>query len=371
MKKPISITHRRAAITAALIGLVLAALALNACGSAAHSSINRLPPTRLEFRQDAPTGTPPATATQGVDVSAVKAQLAAVRSKYPVEWPMPPLTDEQIAQAEACHVEDLAAARYKDYKDAQVDADLTGLFAPLNACDWATLAFAYADRVRWAGGTIPDVGYRAYLKAINDNPAYMLISVLFYGYMRRGKLVKAPPFTDTPLKSAMFSYSGHGWYAETELFIIRNQGGVPLVSSTTFDSYSYPQHPAPGHIDRHGTLDPDLVRGLGQSLTDLIPIGTEFGGYECSDYYPVTSLLMVYQDGTTIYATTHGNAGLGGGGPWELTLDGQPYIQASDALPAAVDQINAALKIPYRMAGSDDNMMMCIGPEMLPQAFLK
>jgi hypothetical protein len=310
-----------------------------------------------------------ATATTQADAAqAVQAVAQSDNSAFPISWPMPPLTQEQVADARVCDIYELHDARYPD--ELSMD-DLSTAYLPVTPCDWAVLAAAYGYRAAEAEETVPVPlpGRRAYLHAVSGNPALALKNWLVFGDFGTGILAEAPPITHQPVESILLQYTfgGIGYQSDVTV-IITDANTTPTVYGHIYENNGFVEEGEDPITNRDlsGTLDPALAQALGAALTDLVPIDTQFHAIGCYDYYPEWTVLLVYEDGTILSLATNGTNFLGGGGPWQINVDGQDYMQVSGAIPNALGPIADALEVP---AGATAAMSCGGGTEFIDYAY--
>lgn len=301
-------------------------------------------------------------AAQAVLVDQARQKAGLPQARLPLIWPPGPFTTQQIADARACDV----AAMYKARYDNVAESDLLAGDPPQTACDFAVLAAAIAYRAETSDPPRPvsPAGVAAYKAAVAANPALAVRSWLVYGDFGPGSLVEPPPFTRQPVKTVMMSYSfgGIGYSGDSTVIVSEADTGHPIVTGQIHEDTDYVPEggtPLPPYRPPEAHVDPALVQALGRSLTDLAPVDAQFYAIACYDYYPDWEVLIVYEDGTTVSLATNGTNFLGGGGPWQVTIDGQPYMHVSSAIPSAVDALARALGIP----GGSTSAMSCGGSD--------
>lgn len=146
-----------------------------------------------------------------------------------------------------------------------------------------------------------------------------------------------------------FSFGGIGYQGNSRVIITHADTDHPVVTGQIHEDTNYVeegQTPLPPNRPPSSAVDPKLVQALGASLTDLVPIDAQFNAIACYDYYPDWDVLLVYADGTTVSLATNGTNFLGGGGPWQVAINGQNYLHVSDAIPSAIDALARSLGIP-------------------------
>lgn len=278
---------------------------------------------------------------------------------FPVSWPLARFTDEQIADAIECEGTAYSQATELYPEDLPID-ELQGALPLETACDWATLAVVYALRGQ------NDIGAEAYLTAIYLNPAYSMVNDLLFEYFGSETLVESPPFVEQQLSSATieYDYSGIG-YTGSYSITITNFETTPYVtgSGTEESSFSDEDGPATNNYTVDQAIDKEVVEPLGRAFTNLIPVDTEVELLACYDNYPDWVLELVYIDGTTITAKTHGSNAIGVGGPWQVLIDGQHYVQMSYDLVDVIIDIHDTLELPWGQTAA----MNCPPPSSILQ----
>lgn len=280
-------------------------------------------------------------------------------SEFLAAWPITPPTDDQILEARACDIE--GSTLY-------VDSTLEELDAVENletACDWAILAQAY---VNISGENVTEGARQAIGEILRLNPAMMLSEMLLYGYVGMGKLVEAPPFADHSIVQVDISheYAGLGSHVAYTASITDADTETPAVTVNVRD--------AEGAITEEGestetaeTVDPALVQALGASLTDLIPIGSQFSSIVCFDNYPDWTISLTFADGTTLDIKNNESNFFHFGGPFQVEIEGQNYMQYSPAFIISMIDLIQALNLPQGSTAA----MSCTGfdPPLLEAAF--
>ena len=248
-------------------------------------------------------------------------------------WPVAPFTPSQIAEVTSCDVRKLADARYP--KDLAADA-LAGAFTPHGTCDEVALAAACAARVKHAA--LPVSCLDAYRTAIKANPAFAFASGLVGGYFGKVALVAAPPFAGHALENVVIAYK---W------------GGLGQPVEWTLTAREIASHPAiavTGPNAKPGAAwSPAVgagIAGLGQALTSFLPIAKPLQAIDCTDNYPEWTASLTFDDGTKLELSTHNSNLLGLGGPWQMTIGGQTYLQLAPDFTRAIAELIKALDLP-------------------------
>lgn len=315
-----------------------------------------------------PTLAPPATRTAQADAAAtahysleLTAQAIADRNPmpFPYDWPVE-FSEQQIEAARACDIWTLYDERYADVLSVEF---LASAFDPQTACDWAVLATAYAYYAGEHEVPIPEMGKETYLAAISQNPALLLLNPMFFGYLDEYPLVDPPPFTNQPVVTAMLQYNFGGiGYLSNFTILITNASTSPTVKifGEEFNSFAE-DGVSQRDLSYNGPISYQLAQGLGRGLTDLVPVDTRFHVIGCFDYYPNWDVILTFADGTSLHVLTNGSNLFDGGGPWQVAIDGQDYVQASGAFANAVGAITEELDLP----GGATAAMSCHAPQDL------
>ena len=294
------------------------------------------------------------------DIIAELTEGDETRISFPAKWPIAPLTAAQIEEVSKCQVEELAAERYPDNI---LIAELPDAFSPVSACDWAVLAMAYAER-SWEEETLPEPAKEAFLEAISHNYGFAVTTPLVYRYFGEVSLVEAPPFAKQQITAVKIDYTwvGLAGAGEPDKFSysvrIKQADTTPIVSATATPESSAPNLRLEG-------LDRDKVQALGPVLTDLLPIESQFEFVVCTDNYPYWSISLTFKDGTQLDLATSGSNFIFVGGPWQMKIDGQNYVQFSFGFADAIIDLFEGLGLPF---GSPAGMV-CWGDTLFEKAF--
>jgi len=250
---------------------------------------------------------------------------------YPVEFPLPALTESQILDVSNCDIENIVLNRYPE---SVTEDQLGKQFVPKSGCDWAVLAFAYAKRSR--GDSTSPLGLAAFENALRTNYGYALSDPIFYAYFGEVIMVGNPKFADQEIREINISYNWGGlgdFPSDGYSFSIINANTKPIIESKS------------SIIDTNVILNKDMVQDLRLGLINFLPIKSEISIVPCTDNFPSWLVVIVFMDGTELTLTAHSNF-LTSGGPWEMTMDGQTYIQFSSELLEKIVQLMDAIGLP-------------------------
>ncbi len=287
-------------------------------------------------------------------VSAIQVSTPEPVPSQPLAWPIKPADDTAIAQARQCDMTELAKTRYPEI--IGVD-DLAGAYQVKNACDWATLAVAYATR-RSDKEPISPHAINAFKQAVSRNAAFAHTLPILSGYFGITDLVEAPPFA----KGTLIRVEVHHKFS--------GLGTPPIDYSYVIDAADLDAPIATGHsgadestpVAISGTLPRDVVQAIAGALTDFIPVRNQFSILFCFDDYPDWTVNLTFRDGTTLDLVTKGSNIFFSGGPWQTEINGQPYVQYSAKLLDAFEALRVALTLPE----DETAAMYCGGPRKPP-----
>jgi len=79
----------------------------------------------------------------------------------------------------------------------------------------------------------------------------------------------------------------------------------------------------------------------------------------CYDNYPDWSVVLTYADGTEIELVTNGSNVFNAGGPWQVTIDAQNYMQYSTIFMIALAEVVEVMDLPWGQPAG----MYCSGLE--------
>jgi hypothetical protein len=275
----------------------------------------------------------------------------------PVEWSIPPLTNEQLAEVRACDIRKLESDRYPTTLTTE---KLLNAHTLNSACDWAVLAWAYAKRTQ-KGEAVSEQGKLAFARAIANNPGFVLATPIFSSYFGEISLVKPPPFAQQDITAVKIEYQWGGLGNFVDYTVnITQANAKPVVTGTAEQGIFSDQQQITGSIDK------TKVQALGPALTDLLPIDSQFTMSVCSDNYPNWTVSLTFGDGTTLELVTQGSNFMYSGGPWQTKIGQQNYVQYSPAFIKALAGIVEALKLP---SGKTVGMACVGGRDVFKQAF--
>jgi hypothetical protein len=281
----------------------------------------------------------------------------------PVDWPPPPLKQEQINAVKACDLKNIAKARYPE----SIKTDqLESAFSPTSNCDWAVLAFAYTERVK-DKEALPDIAKKAVSKAVLGNSGFALATPIFYSYFDQVSLVKAPPQTQQEISQLEIAYRWSGLGRGVNYIVeIRQANTAPKITVASIPgTFNFMDNREKVFGAAMKTkLDKEKVQALTPALRELLPIQSQFSLTPCTDNYPNWVVKITYVDNTMISLTTDSNF-LFMGGPWFTKIGQQNYVQFSSAFANALRELVIALGLPVGQTGG----MSCYSTDVLGQAF--
>ncbi|MBZ0275069.1 MAG: hypothetical protein K8I60_02920 [Anaerolineae bacterium] len=266
---------------------------------------------------------------------------------YAFSWPVAMPDSAAVDAAYACHLDTLPPERYPE--GLGID-ELEAAFTPETACDWAALALAAAQRA--GNEDIPEIGKTAFIHAIGENPVLAFWLPMLVTYYGAFPLVESP-FADQALVTANIHYEWNGMgEAVGYTLLISNGDDQPTVSGrlTLGSGMLFPATPetpeGPRDSKISGSVTVEQVQSLGAALTDMMPTAQQFSSQPCWDNYPDWVVTLTYADGTMITLQTNGSNVIGVGGPWQVNIDGQDYMQYSSAFLLALLDVTDALGLP-------------------------
>ncbi|MBN1427344.1 MAG: WD40 repeat domain-containing protein [Anaerolineae bacterium] len=283
--------------------------------------------------------------------------VADLNGEFPHAWPLEPFTDEQIEEARSCDAK--IGEQTLDRYPETATVDVFPYLHPLkDACDYAMLALAYASHEQI------DTGVPMYLSAVYLNPAFALIDDLMIYYSGKQLVVEAPTLTEAPLVAASITldYSG-GWIETHSSLNITQANTSPHVIGS---SYEQSEGKRSNEQTVNQALDADLAQALGKALVDLAPVDTEATIDVCDDNTPAWIVQLTYADGTVLVVRNNASDLLVAGGPWQITIDGQAYLQTSAAFFQALRAIYQVLDLPM---GSPTSMVCERSGVLIDQVF--
>lgn len=267
---------------------------------------------------------------------------------YAFEFPLDVPTEAQISDAYNCA---LVAGSEGD-SDATATPDAGADVS--EACALANEALALAA-ARDNDEPASDEEIALFHRLIEANPALALRIDLIARYFDASQLVAPPTFADQPIIALRLTYTfaGLGPSNDYDVTIIDADGDPQVSGAVEIRTGSSNDKP----LTLPETIDSALVQAFGAALSDLLPIEEQFSAVPCLDYYPDWTVTLTFEDGTEITLITNGSNVIGIGGPWQVEIDGQHYMQYSGAMITAVADLFDALELPLGTTGA----MSCFG----------
>jgi hypothetical protein len=256
---------------------------------------------------------------------------AAEDVALPLPWPLAVPSQAQVQNARECDIEALLVERYPPSVGTE---DLADAFVARTACDWAVLSVAYADRTDQGQPQLPE-GQMAIARSVSLNPAYALTTPVLFAYFGLSNFVEAPPIAQQPLTEVRLLYFWNGLGTDTDYDITISSADSEPLASGTVNAQPFRGRPSTA-----------VVQGLGAALTDLVPIERPLELVLCSNNYPDWIVTLTYADGTELELVTNLSNAMGFGGPWQVAIDGQNYVQYSPAFLLSLLDLLDAMQLP-------------------------
>lgn len=267
------------------------------------------------------------------------------------EWPVLPLTEQEIASVNECDIEGIAS---EHYPDTIMTDDLQSVFAPQTGCEWAALALAYAYRLDDAE-SLSEAARGAFSQAVSRNFGFAFATPIFYSYFGTTPLVEAPDFAQQEITDVDIEYNWAGLGDPVDYALEIHQANTTPTFSVNPDRLS---------TSLRTGIDKQLLQALGPALTDLLPVESRFTLSPCFDNYPDWDVTLTFADGAEINLATDSNF-LYFGGPWFAEIDHQSYVQYSTAFAEALRELVLALGLPI----GEPAGMACRGVSVFDKAF--
>lgn len=247
----------------------------------------------------------------------------------PLAWPVQMPSPDQINEVKNCDLDSLAAARYPA---SLMYWEIPFTYTPENACDLAVLALAYLQHEP-NSRIISDNGKKAFIQTLLHNPAFAFHKKLIYPYYSSFELVKAPPFTQQPIQSVVLDYQWWGMGDPSNVAYHIEIRQANLMQEKVSAAIRQQQGETITQFTRE--ISTTLVQSFSTALTDLLPVQSQAQFDVCTDNTPDWQVKITFADGAQITLNTLRSNLISFGGPWQTRIDGQDYIQFSDALSRA------------------------------------
>jgi hypothetical protein len=273
--------------------------------------------------------------------------------EYAFEFPVDVPTETQISEAYDCVF--VAGAEEETDTTPTPEAELE----VSESCALANEALAMAAE-RGEDEPASDEEIELFHSLVEANPALALRIDMIARYFNVSTLVAPPDFAEQPIVSLHLTYTFSGLGPSNDYDVtITDVNGEPQVSGAV-EIRTGGEDDEPLTLPE--TVNSEIVQAFGAALSDLLPIEEQFSAVPCLDYYPDWTVELTFEDGTDVTLVTNDSNVIGIGGPWQVEIDGQNYMQYSGAIITAVVDLFEALELPLGTTGG----MSCFGaPEPL------
>jgi hypothetical protein len=265
--------------------------------------------------------------------------------EYTFEFPIPAPTDEQIDEAYNCKLStDPQGTNDDATQEATQDPETSD--AKATACELANHALKLAAQ-RGDGEEPSQDEYDVFYQIIEANPALALRLDVIAVFFNAPALVAPPEMKAITSVHLTYTFSGLGPSNDYDI-TITNADTKPEVSGTVSKEGGYEGEGEATEepISLPETVDADVVQALAPAMSDLLPIETQFSSVPCWDYYPDWTVELTFADKTTLTFVTNKTNIVGIGGPWQVEIDDQNYMQYSGAFAEAVANLLDVMNLP-------------------------
>lgn len=250
-----------------------------------------------------------------------------------LEFPLIPPTVEQIEVAKACNLAD---------DNIQVNE-------PATACEWIIKALKDINTLQ-NSDDLTEYASFAYQQAILENPAIALVQPVYETFSSRLEAIISPPLLSDDELSAIhlyYNYSGEGDLATYNIVIEKRDntflanGGSTVISTTHEEG----EPTEVQEILEDFPVSNELVFSIDDSLQNLIPINTPVEARICENFTVEWEMTLVYGK-TELLLSTYGSQISPAGGPWQVLVDEQVYLQVDFSLFWKVRELTYTLQLP-------------------------
>jgi hypothetical protein len=270
---------------------------------------------------------------------------------YAFEFPVDAPTGTQIDDAYACA---LVAGAEEEVTDATATPEAETSAEVSTACEIANYALALAA-ARDEDEDASEEEIALFQALVEANPALALRIDMISRYFNVTALVAPPEIADQPITALHLTYTfaGMGPSNDYDVTITGADGEAQVSGDVEIRTGSEDDEP----LTLPETVDSAVIQAFGPALSDLLPIETQFSAIPCLDYYPDWTVALTFEDGTELTLVTNDSNVIGIGGPWQVEIDGQHYMQYSGAIITAVVGLLEALELPL----GETAAMSCMG----------
>jgi hypothetical protein len=182
------------------------------------------------------------------------------------------------------------------------------------------------------GGSVTDSTRRKLATLSTTESLFLLTTPMFFSpAFGQSRLVRTPPVAEQSISRLDIEYTWDGlgtpvkWSADVSagdsaLVTIRQDGSPP----------------------RERRISGQLLQALAPAMTDFHPIAATPKVQPCFDNTPDWKLTVTFHDGRKVQLVTNQSNVYSLGGPYQMELDGQRYLQLSSALVVATGRLAEA-----------------------------
>lgn len=261
---------------------------------------------------------------------------------YAFEFPIAMPTEAQVDEAYECALD--AASSEAATDDATQEAESTE-----ESSDGCDLAIELVQMAEKRGDAEPsEAEYEMFYQLVEANPALPQRLSVIAAFFNTPALVAPPEFALQPITEMHFTYTFSGLGPSNDYDVtITNADTTPKVSGEVSVSGGMGEDEEEANpLTLPKTVDSELVQAFGPATSDLLPIEAQFSSVPCWDYYPDWVIELTFADETTLTLVTNKSNVVGIGGPWQVEIDGENYMQYSGALSTAMIDLLEALELP-------------------------
>lgn len=256
----------------------------------------------------------------------------------PATFPLSPPTLEQVEEARTCHFDvNVLPSNLNDYE-------------PETACEWATVALKNLEAAQTTIN-FPEQARLAYQQAVVRNPAIALARPIYDGFfLRLDSVIDLPVSLKAALSSISLSYhyAGEGDlvnYAVTikqveRAFVASGNGLVVSAPHEGGDSTKA------ALAWENVTIPDEVLLSFNNSLYNLVPTANPIEAPICHNFIVQWQASVTYADGTELLLSTYGSQISPAGGPWQVLINDQYYVQVDLSLFWMIRNITEELQLP-------------------------
>lgn len=282
-----------------------------------------------------PTGTPIPTPTPLPSFTPTPAPILGPL----YDWPIPPLSEEQIQEVLDCQTATWSGGTEIDPREIEIEELVT-------ACDFGLKALSLIDHFETL--ELSHLGIFYAQQALLINPGIIFANPYFFFAFQSVEIVDTPIPAGQTVEDIKITYEWGGIGSPVHYSVTITNGETPLaVGSVEVGPSPEEDESETTRWDIQQEVDPALFETIGTSIVNLIPVKRQGMMYACFDNYPNWVIEITFANGEPLNLSSNWSNFFIEGGPFQTHIGDQNYVMASYDFNLALNRLIETLELPY------------------------